>query len=140
MPIRKASSRLTQVADAMTTRPVLASTAMTDHVALAVDGRQRSAMTSARNSLISTSLVKRRRVDPELAQIHVTLAAMMNLVVHDIEKKIVDRHLPLSEGLVGFLETGGRNRRPQLVDLGGRVIPHREDVGFRGGLRHRERF
>ena len=37
-PIRNASLLLTQVADAMTTRPVLMSTAMTDQVAKAVEG------------------------------------------------------------------------------------------------------
>src|SRR6266852_6776647 len=41
-PIRNWSSRSTQVAEAMTTRPVLLSTAMTDHVANAVDGMTRN--------------------------------------------------------------------------------------------------
>src|SRR3979409_2808825 len=41
-PIRNWSSRSTQGADAMTTRPVLLSTAMTDHVANAVDGTTRN--------------------------------------------------------------------------------------------------
>jgi hypothetical protein len=41
--MRNASSRSTHVADAMTTRPVARSTAITDHVANAVDGRSSDA-------------------------------------------------------------------------------------------------
>src|SRR5215831_5315872 len=41
MPMRNASSRSTHVADAMTMRPVLRSTAITDHVANARAGNSR---------------------------------------------------------------------------------------------------
>src|SRR6185369_11581079 len=47
MPIRNASSRFTHVADAITTRPVLMSTAITDQVANAVDGRRADISTAA---------------------------------------------------------------------------------------------
>src|SRR6185295_64805 len=43
MPFRNSSLFATHVADAITTRPVLRSTAMTDQVADAVDGTSRSA-------------------------------------------------------------------------------------------------
>src|SRR5262249_23620924 len=48
-PRRNMSSRSTHVADAMTTRPVLKSTAITDHVANAVEGSN-SDMAAARRA------------------------------------------------------------------------------------------
>src|ERR1700730_11784042 len=51
-PIRNWSSRSTQVADAMTTRPVLLSTAMTDHVANAVEGMTRNRSRNANGPLM----------------------------------------------------------------------------------------
>src|SRR5215468_10325150 len=53
-PRRNMSSRSTQVADAMTTRPVLKSTAITDHVANAVDGINKETAAATRERIGST--------------------------------------------------------------------------------------
>src|SRR6185436_6003125 len=115
MPMRNASSRFTHVADAMTTRPVLMSTAMTDHVARAVAGRQRMAATIAaanRRMRRLASLVERWGVDPKIAEIDVALGAMVDLIVDDVMQQRVNRHLPLAERSIDFLESSGRNLTP----------------------------
>ena len=65
----------------------------------------------ARHVLLS--LVEGRRLDAKRAEIHVSLPAMMYLVVDDVEQQTVNRHLPLTERHVSLLESRGRNLFPQ---------------------------
>ena len=108
--MRNASSRFTHVADAMTTRPV-AHVDGDDRPRRSRGGRQAEEggerrAESAHRRL--ASLVERWWLDPEIAQVDVALAAMMDLVVDDVEQQRVNRHLPLAERGVDFLKAARR--------------------------------
>src|SRR5437763_15834503 len=62
-----------------------------------------------RERIDSAALPEMRRLDPERPEIHVALAAVVDLVVPDVEEQVVDRHLPLPERRVHFLEAGVGN-------------------------------
>src|SRR5690349_10551995 len=82
-----------------------------------------------------SALPEVRRLDAERPEIDVSLAAVVDLVVADVEQQIPDRHLPLPERRVHLLEARRGDRRPQLVDAGRRVVPLPEQLGLRRRLR-----
>src|SRR6478672_5964733 len=91
----------------------------------------RAAADRVNSSGIDSALPEGRRLDAERSEIDVALTAMMDLVVADVEEKIPDRHLPLAERGVDFLEAALRDRRPELVDLRGGVVPLLQELRLR---------
>jgi hypothetical protein len=65
---------------------------------------RRSRRQDDRTKVRSTAVVEGRRLDAERAQIHVALAAMMNLVVDDVQNQVVRRPWILSERRRGFVK------------------------------------
>ena len=69
------------------------------------------------------SFPKRGRLDPERAQVHVALPAMVDLVLDAIKNRVDPGVLPLVKRLVHFLKSMRGNGGPDLVDRQGRFVP-----------------
>src|SRR6476659_11013038 len=78
----------------------------------------------------SAPIVERRRLDAESAQVHVTLTAVVNLVVDDVEDEVVQRVFVLAERRDRFLEAFGRDLRPQCIELLRALVPQLEEPMF----------
>src|SRR5438093_13349725 len=93
--------------------------------------RTATAITRGARTNASAPVVEGGRVDVQRAQVYVALAAVMNLIVDDVQNEVVQHVLVLTEGRDCLLEPLRRDLRPQGVELVRTLIPELEDPMFR---------
>src|SRR5688572_6961688 len=89
--------------------------------------------------LSDSTLVERRRLDAQRAEVDVALAAVVDLVVDDIGDQPVDRAGETPKGGVDLVEALQGKPGPQPLDLLCFLIPTCQYFRFGGRLRRGER-
>ena len=86
---------------------------------MAANDRRRERLITAHrgSSTRSAPIVDRGRLECQRAEVDVALAAMMNLVIDDVEDEIVDHTGVLAERGGCFVEALRRYLRPEGVEL-----------------------
>jgi hypothetical protein len=80
---------------------------------------------------LALSFPKRRRLDPQRAQIDIPLPAVVNLIVDAVKNRIDSRILPLAERLVHIDETVRRYGWPDSVEFLCCLVPEPQQPRFR---------